>query len=56
MNKLVPKPGVVVETRDYSDEEVAAWDKADKLADRERTRILQRLGGKASPERDPERP
>ena len=31
---------------DYSDDEIAEWDKADKLSDRERARILDRLGGK----------
>ena len=44
-SEIVLKPGVVIETRYYSDEEVAAWDKADRLPERERTRILNRFGG-----------
>ena len=45
-SEIVLKPGVVIETRYYSDEEVAAWDKADRLSERERTHILDRFGGK----------
>ena len=45
-SEIVLKPGVVVERRYYSDEEIAEWDEADKLSDRERARILHRLGGK----------
>jgi len=45
-SEIVLKPGVVIETQYYSDDEIAEWDKADKLSDRERGRILDRLGGK----------
>ena len=45
-SEIVLKPGVVIETQYYSDEEIAEWDKADKLSDRERARILDRLGEK----------
>ncbi len=45
-SEIVLKPGVVVATQYYSDEEVAKWDKSDRLSDRERARILDRLGGK----------
>ena len=45
-SEIVLKPGVVVERRYYSDEEIAEWDEADRLSDRERSRILHRLGGK----------
>ena len=43
-SEIVLKPGIVIETQYYSDEEIAQWDRADKLSDRERTRILDRLG------------
>ena len=45
-SEIVLKPGVVVESQYYSDAEIAAWDKADRLSEGERTRILDRLGGK----------
>lgn len=45
-SEIVLKPGIVIETQYYSDEEIAQWDKADKLSDRERARILDRLGEK----------
>ena len=45
-NEIVLKPGVVIETQYYRDEEIAEWDQADRLSDRERARILDRLGGK----------
>ena len=45
-SEIVLKPGVVIETRYYSDEEVAEWDEADRLSDRERARIAKQLGGK----------
>ncbi len=41
--EIVLKPGIVVETPYYSDEEIAAWDKADRLSDRERAHILDRI-------------
>ena len=45
-SEIVLKPGVVIETQYYSDEEIAEWDEADSLSDRERTRIVKQLGGK----------
>ena len=45
-SEIVLKPGVVIETQYYSDEEVAEWDEADRLSDRERARIAKQLGGK----------
>ena len=45
-SEIVLKPGVVIETQYYNDEAIAEWDQADRLSDRERTRILDRLGGK----------
>ena len=45
-SEIVLKPGVVIETQYYSDEEIAEWDEADRLSDRERARILNQLGGK----------
>ena len=43
-SEIVLKPGTVIETRFYSDEEIAQWNKGDKLSGRERARILDRLG------------
>ena len=45
-SEIVLKPGVVIETQYYRDEEIAEWDEADRLSGRERARILDRLGGK----------
>ena len=45
-SEIVLKPGIVIETQYYSDEEVAHWDRVDRLSDRERARILHRLGEK----------
>lgn len=42
-SEIVLKPGVVFEARYYGDEEIAEWDKNDRLSDRERTRILDRI-------------
>ena len=39
-NEIVLKPGVVLEVEVYSDEQVAAWDAADKLDEAERKRIV----------------
>ena len=44
--EIVLKPGIVVETPFYSDEEIAVWDKADRLSDSERERILSRIDRK----------
>ena len=45
-SEIVLKPGVVIETQYYRDEEIAEWDEADRLSGRERARILNQLGGK----------
>ena len=45
-SEIVLKPGVVIETQYYRDEEIAEWDEADRLSGRERARMLNRLGGK----------
>ena len=45
-NEIVLKPGVVIETQYYRDEEIAEWDEADRLSGRERARVLNQLGGK----------
>ena len=45
-SEIVLKPGVVIETQYYRDEEIAEWDEADRLSGRERARILDQLGGK----------
>ena len=45
-SEIVLKPGVVIETQYYRDQEIVEWDEADRLSDRERARILNQLGGK----------
>ena len=45
--EIVLKPGVVIETQYYRDQEIAQWDDADRLPDRERARILGKLSAKA---------
>ena len=45
-SEIVLKPGVVIETQYYRDQEIAEWDEADRLSGRERARILNQLGGK----------
>lgn len=42
-NGLLLKPAAVMELDIYSDDQIAEWDKADQLTDRERTRIIQNL-------------
>lgn len=42
-NKIVLKPGVVIEVDCYSDKQIAEWDTADVLSDRGRTRIIGRF-------------
>ena len=39
----VLKPAVVMEVELYSDEQIAAWDRVDRLEDGERTTLKQRL-------------
>ncbi len=42
-NELLLKPAAIMELDIYSDDQIAEWDKADQLTDRERTRIIQNL-------------
>ena len=39
-SEIVLEPGMVLEVQHYSDDRIARWDVDDKLADRERGRIL----------------
>ena len=45
-SEIVLKPGVVIETQYYRDQEIAQWDDADRLPDRERARILGELSAR----------
>jgi len=42
-NEIVLKPGIVLEIQHYSDEQIAQWDVEDKLSDRDRAQMLDRL-------------
>jgi hypothetical protein len=44
--ELVIRPAAVVELAAYSDEEIAAWDREDRIAPEEKTRILKKVGRK----------
>jgi AbrB family looped-hinge helix DNA binding protein len=44
--ELALKPAAVMEIETYSDEQIAAWDKADQLSAAERQRILAKLQAK----------
>lgn len=44
--ELVIRPAAVVELAAYSDEEIGAWDREDRLAPEERARILKKAGRK----------
>ena len=44
-NEIVLKPAVVLEVEIYSDEQIAAWDAADRLDDGERERIVDAITG-----------
>lgn len=43
-NVVVLRPAAVVEIETYSDEEIARWDKEDRLEPSERNALLKRLG------------
>ena len=43
--EVVPKLGVVLEAEFYSDQQIAQWDAADRLADEERKRIAAAITG-----------
>lgn len=40
-NEIVLKPALVVEVDYYSDDQVAEWDRADRLTDRDRKRFVE---------------
>ncbi len=42
-NELVLKPAMVLEVEMYTDEQVLAWDEADRLDDAERQTVLRHL-------------
>jgi bifunctional DNA-binding transcriptional regulator/antitoxin component of YhaV-PrlF toxin-antitoxin module len=44
--ELVLRPAAVVELDSYTDEEIARWEREDRLAPGERSRILKKLGRK----------
>jgi len=44
--ELVLRPAAVVELDTYTDEEIARWEREDRLAPGERSRILKMLGRK----------
>ena len=44
--ELVIRPAAVVELAAYSDEEIAGWDREDRLTPEERARILKKAGRK----------
>ena len=44
--ELVLRPAAVVELDSYTDEEVVRWEREDRLAPGERSRILKKLGHK----------
>ena len=43
-NEALLQPGAVFEIGVYSEAEIAEWDKADELSEKERGEILKRLG------------
>jgi bifunctional DNA-binding transcriptional regulator/antitoxin component of YhaV-PrlF toxin-antitoxin module len=44
--ELVLRPAAVVELDTYTDDEIGRWDREDRLAPGERSRILKKLGRK----------
>jgi len=45
-NELVLKPAMVLEVEMYTDEQVLAWDEADRLDEAERQAVLRRLAAR----------
>jgi AbrB family looped-hinge helix DNA binding protein len=45
-NELVLKPAMVLEVEMYTDEQVLAWDEADRLDDVERKTVLRHLAAR----------
>ena len=44
-HEIVLKPGVVLEVEFYADDQIAAWNDADRLDDSERERIVDAVKG-----------
>ena len=44
-NEIVLTPGFVPEVQCYSNEQIAEWDAADRLSERDRKRILDQFSG-----------
>lgn len=44
-NEIVLIPGIVPEVQCYSNEQIDEWDAADRLSERDRTRIFDQVGG-----------
>jgi len=44
--ELVLRPAAIVELDTYTDEEIARWEREDRLAPGERSRIMKKLGRK----------
>ena len=44
--KLVLRPAAIVELDTYTEEEIARWEREDRLAPGERSRMLKKLGRK----------
>jgi antitoxin PrlF len=44
-DEVVLRPAAVVEIETYSDQQIAKWDKADKLSKTERTAIVKKVTG-----------
>ena len=44
-SEIVLRPGVVLEVQHYDDDQIAQWDADDRLANRERIRILDTVTG-----------
>ena len=45
-NELILKPAMVLEVEMYTDEQVLAWDEADRLDDAERQTVLGRVAAR----------
>jgi len=43
--EVVLRPAAVVEVETYSDQQIAKWDKADRLSETERTAIVKKVTG-----------
>ena len=43
--EVVLRPAAVVEVETYSDQQIAKWDKVDRLSETERTAIVKKVTG-----------